>query len=621
MKIKTLLVLAASGLLSMGLAACGGGGTSSSSVVSSESSSAVSSESSSQSSSESVSSSEAATPKQVTIAKSLGYFQVGEEVDLEEYIAIKMSDGTLSTDYAYTLECASEDLIINGHVITTEVAGQYGITVVAGSAKRKITADFRTKENIDLINFLAQGQENPKNYYAHEYDITDAGELEYVSSVTHTDDYCAWADLTDLGNDHDEETNSIAALLADGYWYWGAFNAEGTPVFEPGKFSPTNYYFYGDFPTTGDLFSTVVDEDGEESLVADASAAKDFYGAAIGYSLNAAYSWDSLAFIGAIYDDAEENIVEALFQPLIKDSKGTVYSTGIFGITGFGEAKVDALETVAEDRTFIPAAIHADEVVAVLESADLAKNYTIDFEMQALDESQEAITAESATLETNIMYLVFGGVIDVKSTLTVTESDMVADFTYTEVADGAASEVNEKIGYKVADEVVTMYALNEAGDAYEETTVEGISTLAETGLGKNYAVASIDKSAVNDVEWNANVYDATEDLYTITSASVGDDDGTTQTNGLFLDFVKYNFLFDLDKWFEPMDGWGDGEMHSLSQCTRGYNISVSKTNNEIDVSVLMYSPFSDADGYIRFNWSISDVGTSQSAYPVPNAAE
>ena len=103
------------------------------------------------------------------------------------------------------------------------------------------------------------------------------------------------------------------------------------------------------------------------------------------------------------------------------------------------------------------------------------------------------------------------------------------------------------------------------------------------------------------------------------SSSVGDSDGTTSTNDFFIGLVNYNMSFDLAKWFAPMDGWGDGNQHSLSQCTRGFNIQIDpdlEKDASFTAAVTMYSPYGDsADGYIYFQFSLNKIGTSESAYP------
>lgn len=629
MKMNKLLVLAASSLLSMGLASCGGAtpSTSSSSTPVETSSSAEekssdasgTSEASSETSSEA--SSEALAPKQVSLAKDLDYFLVGSEVDLEEYIVVKMSDGSLVSDYDYTLTCSDDALIINGHLVSSEIAKSYSVTVTAGSARRKVTLDFRTQENLDLIKFLDQAKANPKNYQVDSYEISEQGELVYTDSVIHTENYCAWADLTDLGNDHEDTTNSIAAKLSDGAWYWGAFDETGKPVFEAGKFSPVNYYFYGDFAISGADFTTVYevdDETGEtnEYLSADPSVTESFYGAAIGFSLNSNYSYGNIELMGFGLDE-EDNVESATFYLSVTDKAGKSYALGIFTIHSFGEAKLDELEPVATDASYLPQVIVADEIPALFNAAEDLGNYSVTFDMVALDPSGAPLTFDSEGLDTNIMNLIFGGVVKVHSELVVTANDITSIVTTTAVGEEDFEDSEEIVAYKAEEGVVTKYALDEETEEYKETVVEDATTLAETKLYQNFNIGTVPAEKVSDIEFSKKVVDEETGIINMVSSSVGDSDGTTSTNDFFIGLVNYNMHFNLASWFAPMDGWGDGNQHSLSQCTRGFNIEID-TNAEsqsLNASVTMYSPFNDADGYIYFQFSLNKIGTSESAYP------
>ena len=634
MKMNKLLVLAASSLLSMGLASCGGATPSSSTSStpvetsssaeekSSDASASGTSEGTSEASSEASSevSSEALTPKQVSLAKDLDYFLVGSEVDLEEYIVVKMSDGSLVSDYDYTLTCSDDTLMINGHLVSSDVAKSYSITVTAGSARRKVTLDFRTQENLDLIEFLDQAKANPKNYQVDSYDFNDQGELVYQDSVIHTENYCAWADLNDLGNDHDDTTNSIAAKLSDGAWYWGAFDATGTPVFEAGKFSPVNYYFYGDFAISGADFTTVYETDDEtgetyEYLSADPTVTESFYGAAIGFSLNSNYSYGNIKLMGFGLDD-EDNIESATFYLSVLDKKGTSYALGIFTIHSFGEAKLDELEPVATDASYLPQVIVADEIPAVFAAAETLGNYSVTFDMVALDPNGEPLTFDSEGLDTNIMNLVFG-VVGIHSELVVTENDIVSTLTTTSVGQEAFEDTEEIVAYKAEEGVVTKYAFDEETKEYKETVVEDATTIADTNLYKNFNIGTVPVEKVSDIEFSKKETDPETGIIKMVSSSVGDSDGTTSTNDFFIGLVNYNMAFNLAKWFAPMDGWGDGNNHSLSQCTRGFNIEID-TDPEtasFTAAVKLYSPFSNADGYIYFQFSLNKIGTSESAYP------
>ena len=76
-------------------------------------------------------------------------FAIGTQVDLDEYITVVYTDN--KEDKNFTVQCISanaSDLTIDGHVVTTAVAGTYTVEVRSGDNARtmRIPLDFRTEE-------------------------------------------------------------------------------------------------------------------------------------------------------------------------------------------------------------------------------------------------------------------------------------------------------------------------------------------------------------------------------------------------------------------------------------------------------------------------------------------
>ncbi|MCQ2742251.1 MAG: hypothetical protein MJ239_03015 [Bacilli bacterium] len=591
---KSLLVLAVSGLLTIGMASCGGQqGGSSATILPSGDTSATSTPSTE------------TKPVSKIAKETMPKFRVGEQINLDDYVKVVYVDKT--EDHNYTITNTDDDLWVQGHTLTAATVKQFTVTVKAGTKSSRVTIDVRSEDNIELAEFLAPLALTPQNYVLNTYEFTETGGIAYDGlTAIHNENYFAEFNANDLSDE-----NIILEKLSNGKAYWGEFQADGTPVFEPGATDFDGYYITGDLVLDGyDFVSTFEeDEEGEvvESLVAPASAAN----ALLNYGLsnfpeNYGYTVVELDYLGAFLDE-DGNAVEQLFMPIV--SKGTQmgYWT-IVGITAIGESNIDILDEAHVDPSYLPITIEAPEIVTGFETVQSGKNYTLTYQMYASDDEGNLATGEDAT---GSLFAAMFGCVSLTSVVTLDSQGISGYFEQ----DG---EVAGNIDY-----------FNYNGQAYgvdytDETPVtkpmSGISDVFTVDEVKAWTLA-VNAADVNNTEWVAK---ETVSGKTTVAGKCGDNKGSERGNMFFeavFNPIRW-FYFGSDTvaaYFTEAQEFSAGNYHALTLSSDWAEVSYDGTT--LVAKAIVYLPFTD-DGNKYCTWimTVDEVGTTandfSAFYPV-----
>jgi hypothetical protein len=614
--VKKLLILSSSLLLTIGLASCGQGDTPTSSSVVDESS---------------ASSVPTINPSKFTKEKAVPSLLVNTATDFDDYIKLKMSDGTFSTDFAIT--CTSSDVTIAGHTVTATTPGTYNLVFTANAnatVSIRLEIDVRSADGMAIIDFLAPLAETPQNYTIQEINISSAGEVSYANtSYIHNENYIAVFDEDNPGAvDKDGDPDStILAQLNDGKAYWGNFDSTGKPVFDAGSVSYGNYFITEDLTIDGSSFVSTFDDEGNESLTADASFTKAYlnFGKSALYD-KYGYDYGSTQFLGFMQDEEKNNVGLIIACQCINQTTQKAGYVAIDVISAIGTTKVTSLETAITDDSYVPAAITAPEVVTAFDAINTAGNYTTSIGIFPSDDDGNILaTADvddtyaykqmfgmsEALLVTNNVTSEGIAVSMLNGTLAANADTGKIGITKVAVAGEMALFNNGGKSYGASLSAADLEAGKTALDAGSATVLEKVTDVFTTYSA--YTNKAVNADAINNTEWTGTSANTDKNLVAYVGKA-GDNNGTTRGNELFEAlFNQLPITFGSDPFGTYMTKaveFTSGDKHALSLYCEYSQIVVNTSTNAVSMSVLLYFPVGADNGYAVATFSVGKIGTT-----------
>jgi hypothetical protein len=636
-KTKTLLVLAAASLLGIGMVGCGGGGEESST--------------------------EASSYLEVSVIKNSGVpsVLVGSTVDFDEYITVTLADGTTSKEY--TLSCSDATLSIDGHKVTPTEIKSYTVTVSSGDRQIRVTLNSKSELGLKVEEFVTPLASTPMNYTIDVYDTDDSGNLVYGNyTVLHNENYSVAYNKDNLGETSTASDGTVSAAstifakLSNGKGYWGEFNTDGVPVFSaPSTEFPGLYYFSGENPlTAGDFTSTFTTSGSSsagvsttvETIAAGATAATNFFMYGFGVPVSKNFDLTSLAVVGfGDSIDGDDNEEDTLLMAILAVPTETGVAAGLeegqtylytyLGLHSIGSSSVAEVEAAIADDSYIPVPIDSTEAQTVFAGDNgivAAHNYTATLDVKGVDGDGNAVTDHDG------ISTFFGMSSDFRITSTVTSDGIILAL---DTVSGDTATPYSKMAFYNQDSKA--YQANPYVDASASDATWDGTTMEVTELTSTTDVWSIDSilglslqnvvaSDFTDIEWASRSEDADANTVTLEGASAGDNDGTTDTTGLFrhvfgsLDaFFGYSTGTFTDIWTAASDGWGSSDAKHAYVWESNFNsFTVNTATNDVTVDFTLYLPFSDiSNNYIEFALTVTNVGatTNDFNFTTPSTGE
>ena len=615
-KAKIALIMSASCLLALGMAACGGH-TAASSVI--------------ESSTSGVSSTSAAATVMKITAPNIPLVKVGAELDLDTVIIITTSDGaTTSKDYAVT--CTNTAVTLTGHVFKSTAPGSIELIVTAGGKSIKPTIEVKTETGMGLVNFFKTLEQTPQNYTLTilDYDKTSEALTYGGYTIFHNEKYIAAYDVNNPGGvDPNGDSNStLLATLADDKAYWGSLDTQGKPVFEAGSVDYSGYYITNDLAVDGDAFVSTLDDTGVESIVAPSAVTTAIINSGFGSNGPSGYTITNTEVIGvtdADQDGVYEDVSLALY--VSKDGKDYIYQ--LLTIGSVGTTTVDFMETAITDEAYVPVAVSAPEITTEFSAVNTAAAYTTTIEMYPAADSKgtRAVTADVAAAADGVYaYKSFFGDAGVgyERIATITADGVIATMNETTTTMGSDGKpaitkaVDSKIAYFNRDSKGYKAISGEDKTTMTTTALDNVVNVWGYAAAKLFNVGGVTEAAVTGQEWTEKTVDATTSVITI-AGSIGDDKKTEKTNTLFAQIFDQLGFFGFGKSGTPfgtmLSAYQDfsadssGNYHALT-VSSDWTFAINPTSKDLTVSSVLKIPYGTANDYMGLSYTISAVGTT-----------
>lgn len=553
------------------------------------------------------------------------YAAVGSTLNLDDYITINLEGGATSKDYEVSLN--NTNATLEGHNLTLNTVGSVRITITAGERTARANLDIRSEDSIAIVDWFTEtglNGENASNFTLHLYDVDPtSGQLAYAGlSFLRTEDWAAAVDITDPTAEQEE---SVLAFLADGKAYWGGWDANGDLYFQPGDDTAMYHYYYFTMPWEVDGASfedhTYTDEttgDTEEYIAADASASEAILDLVNGWGSRLVNSYGAvmdecqvMAFGDLDGDEEDELLLLPTFY--ITTSAGTALSYYAYILVDdIGTTSLPDVDAAIVDENMVPEPIDATPVVTEFNYLAQQTNFTVNYLVFGglTSEGRADLTATGDGL-----YYLFGqstGALMLTHQFT-TEGVVTSYREYDPEAESWA--LLAQYGYfNASNGAVIGFSLEEDG-TYENTPVTGATTFANLS-----AVVAKSPAAVTANDWLGLNYTGitTDETYTIFTGAVGNDDGTTKTNGALQGILNGYDVISMqgtaigDYWCEETDGWSGGSMAALSHYWTYEQIAVNSAAHGVSILIEMQFPFSDiSDTYAYMSYEVGAIGTTE----------
>lgn len=559
-------------------------------------------------------------------------FEVGTEIDLDEYITVVHTDKSESKDYKVT--CTDEKLTINGHTISSDTFGTYKLVVTSGSKTIKVSVDIRSSYNISIINYLAQLENHSQNYTLLDcHADSTTGKLTYRYSYLHNEKYVAIFNEDNPGQTatSDDGTvsadSTILATLSDGNAYWGVFNTAGKPVYDAGKASFSDYYITGELSVDASSATGTIETADDGSEYESVSAPASFTQSLLNYGYSALPDKEGYGY-GVTYLDAvdsnKDGTVDGVQYTTTITASGKVlgYTFGI--LTAIGTSTNAAIEASTKDVSYVPAAITAPEVVTAFSNinAMATKNQTLTITLNPADSTGKVVdlTATGVDTSTYAYYSMIGITGELSSVSTITADGVLNTLVEKDPGNADADK-------KVTTSVSAYFNRDGKGYNYSDGTTSALTDVTDvfTIAGVNaLTTAPVTAEAINSTEFTSS---SSKDGVAHFAGKVGDNDGKTVANKFFeqlfnalpIAFAKTAF----GTYLAQATEFNAGDKHALTLYSDYLDIAVNTTSNEISMSVLLYMPIGKANPYILATYAVSGLGTTVndfSSYVVAPAA-
>ena len=580
---------------------------------------------------------EAKAPTKIKRLKDdIPYLQEGIACDLDVYIGVEYSDGTIDSNYE--VKTTSKNVTINGHRVSSTEVGVFYVTITAGGLTTKLELTVLSNDQVKIMTFLNPLQTDARNFTVDLYAENRAGEQELYRRVLHNANYSVVYDPEDMyGLTEDGEPNNvILAKLSDGNGYFGYFekDANNNPhaVFEPGIQQYYDYYYITMDLELDAADSTYTSIAGEDILMMGASFAERLMWSVGLNELTDDYG-RVLPYYGAAYKGYEEvgmpngNPDIMIFDIYVgTESQNEVFCT--IKLSAIGESGFDWLDAAVADASYIPEKITANEIPAAFAAINAAGSFTLTMEAWSVgdgDKTEKFVPAEADMAGDAAAN--FFGTCDAVITEKYTSTGIYTEFKgkkLNQTTNGFAPEAE----YSLFD---ISAVWNESGAAYStrltdnedqtakvlpaRSAISGVTDVFQINEIKSMAANNITAAAANVVNWTGKKTEGTKVTF---AGDMGDNDGNSQTNLLaaqifgLLGGATYGVLKDwAGTWTGATEGWGDGGKHSYTRSSDYYAFAVDTTTNEIEAYLLIYAPFSDIDNnYFMMKFTISDIGTT-----------
>ena len=580
---------------------------------------------------------EAKAPTKIKRLKDIPYLQEGIALNLDAYIGVEYSDGSI--DSTYEVKTNSKNVTINGHRVSSTEVGVFYVTITAGGLTTKLELTVLSNDQTKIMTFLEPLEQDARNFTVDLLAEDGQGNEKLYRRVVHNAKYSVVYNGVDLfAVDEDgDPTSVILAKLADGNGYFGHIekDASNNPkaVFEPGIQQYYDYYYIVMDLELDAADSTYTSIAGEDVLMMGASFAERLM-----WSVGLSEAYDNynrvLPFYGAAYRGYEEvgmpngNPDIMIFDIYVgTESQNEVYCT--IKLSAVGESGFDWMNTAVTDASYIPEKITANEIPAAFTAVNAAGNFTLTMEAWSVSTDgsvYDKFVPAEADMSGDACAL-FLGTCDAVITEKYTSTGIYTEFKgkkLNQTTNGYAPEAE----YSLFD---ISAVWNESGAAYStrladnedqtakvlpaRSAISGVTDVFQINEIKSMAANNITAAAANVVNWTGKQTEGTKVTF---AGDMGDNDGTSQTNLLaaqifgLLGGATYGVLKDwAGTWTGAQDGWGDGGKHAYSRSSDYKTFTVDTATNEIEAYLLMYAPFSDVDNnYFMMKFTISDIGTT-----------
>lgn len=562
--------------------------------------------------------------------KTIPYLEEGVKFDFDKYVSIEMSDGTENHDY--TISCSRSEVVIEGHKVKCDTIGQYFITVEAGSLLSRITITVLSNEQIKMINFLSNLEDEPNNFTIDAYEPNG----EYFRTYAHNSDYALAYDKTDLGKTfEDGESASFAmAYLNDGNGYLGYLDEAGQLVFEPGIIKTLNWYYLmiGMMPDASDSYYDFYE--GEDHLFFGPSFTENLLAYGCSMPMPAIYPGE-VEYAHTVLTELKDtgmdgNPDEATFKVFLTEGTRTEEFVTL-KLYDIGTTSVPFMETAIKSDAYIPTRITGDEIATAFGAIQAAGNYTVTASIWSVDASG-AHDKDTPYMPTTTQEMAGDAAINLYGSYdTVITSKVTANGVYSEYKQKKLEQQGAGVyvfdtNYSVVDAAAIWNDANDSkcyktkldaeGALPAATEITGETNVFQIQGVKDMTAGAVTLASVNETNWTKKKVD--DAAHTVTFAGdVGSNDGTTSDNGLFKELLnmlgsgEYGVGNGIGEFWTKAEKSTSGGMFALGEYSDYSAFVVNTVTNEIDVTLAMYAPFSDIDSnsfIIKF--TISDIGTT-----------
>ena len=592
--------------------------------------------------------------------KDIPYIQEGIACNLDSYVDIEYSDGSL--DKNYEVKTNSKNVTIDGHRVRSSDVGVFYVTITAGGLTTKLDITVLSQDQFKIMNFVDPLKQDARNFTVDLYAENEQGQETRLWRVVHNAKYSVNYDpddpfaLTESG----DPDSWVLAKLSDGNGYSGHIekdaNNQPKAVFEPGIISSYDYYYIVMDMELNAADSSYVSIGGEDVLLMGSDFAESLmWSVGIPYAKNNS-TGATIPFYGAVYmgyedltwagHPADGNPDSMTFDILIGDeSDYGVYCT--IKLSAVGTSELSWMSDVTTNASYIPEAITSSEITTAFTAANTAGSYTLSLEAWSINaeaNSLDKVTPTAAKdVEGDACANLFG-----TCDAVITEKH-TADGIYTEFKRKKLTETATGYAHDTEYSLKDISAVwNDSGAAYstrldadghlpERAAISGttdVFTLAEV---KAMAANNVTAAGCDQVNWTSKKTNGTKVTF---KGDVGDNGGTsasntTQKNLLFQQLLdmfggaNYGVLKSLTT-ANAYDSWGTmwtkpeefngGEYHALTIYSKYNSFVVDTATNEVEITFLMYAPIGFDNGYFGMKMTLSDIGTTTFDFSTLTAA-
>ena len=139
---------------------------------------------------------EAKAPTKIKRIKDIPYLQEGIACNLDAYIGVEYSDGTMDSNYE--VKTTSKNVTINGHRVSSTEVGVFYVTITAGGLTTKLELTVLSNDQTKIMTFLEPLEQDARNFTVDLLAEDSQGNEKLYRRVVHNAKYSVVYNGVDL---------------------------------------------------------------------------------------------------------------------------------------------------------------------------------------------------------------------------------------------------------------------------------------------------------------------------------------------------------------------------------------------------------------------------------------